>query len=152
MLPRHSMAAARSQVLLSNVISFWHLRSLLSRGSVPAFPRTWPKDVRTRSQCRLHVVDVRPFSRQLLVFMASARIASPCFTRPKFELGLSSRAPHVSAKRVRLSCSPKSLVLSFMRHDVLNIDPSTPHLSSSPLAPVVIMLVVVDDSVMHGLL
>ena len=64
-------------------------------------------------------------------FMASARIASPCFTRPKFELGLSSRAPQVSAKRVRLSCSLKSLVFSFLRHDVLNVGPSTPHLSST---------------------
>ena len=36
-------------------------------------------------------------------FMQSARIACPCFTRPRFELGLSSRAPQISAKRVRLS-------------------------------------------------
>ena len=36
-------------------------------------------------------------------FMQSARIACPSFTRPRFELGLSARAPHVSAKRVRLS-------------------------------------------------
>ena len=41
---------------------------------------------------------------------------SPCFTRPRFELGLSSGAPQVSAKRFRLSCSLKSRVFSFVRH------------------------------------
>ena len=64
--------------------------------------------------------------------MTSARIVSPCFTRPRFELGLSSRAPQVSAKRVRLSCFLKSRVLSSIHHDVLDIDLSTQHLSSSP--------------------
>ena len=39
--------------------------------------------------------------------MTSARSASPCFTRPMFELGLSSRAPQVSAKRVRLPSSSR---------------------------------------------
>ena len=33
--------------------------------------------------------------------MSSTRTASPCFTRPRFELGLSSRDPQVSAKRAR---------------------------------------------------
>ena len=42
-----------------------------------------------------------------------------------FELGLSSRAPQVSAKRVRLACSLKSRVLSSIHHDVLNIGRST---------------------------
>ena len=37
-------------------------------------------------------------------FMQSTRIAFPCFPRPRFELGLSSRVPQVSAKRARLSC------------------------------------------------
>ena len=37
--------------------------------------------------------------------MPSARSASPWFRRPRFELGLLSRAPQVSAKRVRLSCT-----------------------------------------------
>ena len=36
-------------------------------------------------------------------FMQSARIAFSCFTRPRFELGLSSRAPQISVKRVRLT-------------------------------------------------
>ena len=36
--------------------------------------------------------------------MQSARIASPCFPPPRFELGLSSRVPQVSAKRARPSC------------------------------------------------
>ena len=31
----------------------------------------------------------------------SARIVYPCFPRPRFELGLSSRVPQVSAKRTR---------------------------------------------------
>ena len=53
--------------------------------------------------------------------MTCARTASPCFTRPRFELGLSSRAPQVSAQRVRLLCSTKTRVFSFMRHHVLNV-------------------------------
>ena len=48
-------------------------------------------------------------------FMISARIAS----RPRFELGLSSRAPQVSAKRVRLSCSLKSQVFSSIHYSTL---------------------------------
>ena len=43
--------------------------------------------------------------------MMSVRIASPCFPRPRLELGLSSRVPQVSAKRVRQSCSIKSRTL-----------------------------------------
>ena len=81
-----------------------------------------------------------------LGFMTSARIASPCFTRP------SSRAPQVSAKRVRLSCSLKERVFSFMHHDVLHVGLSTPPMSSSPFAPVAFVLEVFDDSVVHGLL
>ena len=83
-----------------------------------------------RDVCK--VVDVRPFSPSTFGFMTSARIASPCFTRPSFELGHSLRAPQASAKRVRLSCSLKSRVLSSIHHDVLNVALSTPHLSSSP--------------------
>ena len=41
-------------------------------------------------------------------FVTSARIASPCFTRPRFELELSSHVPQVSAKRDRLSCTIRS--------------------------------------------
>ena len=80
--------------------------------------------------------------------MRSARIASPCFTRPRFELGVSSRAPQVSNKRIRLSCSLKSHVFSSIHHDVLNGGLSTPHLSSSTLA--IITLGVFDDSVMNS--
>ena len=79
-------------------------------------------------------------------FMTSARIASSCVTRPRFELGHSSRAPQVSAKRVRLSCSLKSRFFSCMHHDVLNVGLFTPHMSSSPFAPVAIMPDVFDDS------
>ena len=53
--------------------------------------------------------------------MTCARTASPCFTRPRLELGLSSRALQVSAQRVRLLCSTKTRVFSFMRHHVLNV-------------------------------
>ena len=41
-------------------------------------------------------------------------------------------------------------VLSIMHHDVVNVDPSAPHLSSSPFAPMVIMPDVFDDSVMNS--
>ena len=34
--------------------------------------------------------------------MPSARAASPCFPRPRSELGLSSRVPQISVKRARL--------------------------------------------------
>ena len=54
-------------------------------------------------------------------FVTCAQTACPCFTRPRFELGLSSHAPQVSAQRVRLSCSIKSRVFSFMRHHVPNV-------------------------------
>ena len=43
--------------------------------------------------------------------MMSARIASLCFPRPRFELGLSSRVPQISTRRVRQSCSIKSRTL-----------------------------------------
>ena len=108
--------------------------------------------VRTHSACRLQVMKRQAILPSTLGFMTSAWIASSCFTRPRFELGLSSRAPEISAKQVRLSCSLKSRVLSSMHHDVLNVGLFTPHISSSPFAPVVIMLDVFDDLVVHGLL
>ena len=49
-----------------------------------------------------------------LGFLTSARVASPCFERHKFELEFSTRAPQVSAQRDRLSCSLKSHLISFM--------------------------------------
>ena len=146
-LPWHSMAAARCQVLLT-------LAQRRQLGCVfgPSSPEDLflPSQEPGQSMCTLLLRGVwKSWTSGLfpltLGFMTCARIASSCFTRPKFELGLSSRAPQVSAKRVRLSCSLKSRVFSFMRHDVLNIGLSTPHLSSSPFAPVVIMLDVFDD-------
>ena len=47
----HSRSASQAWV---------RLRSVLSRGSVRAFPRTWAKPVRTHSAWRLQVVDVKP--------------------------------------------------------------------------------------------
>ena len=41
-------------------------------------------------------------------------------------------------------------VLLIMRHDVVNVGPSTPHLLSSPFAPMVIMPDFFDDSVMNS--
>ena len=41
-------------------------------------------------------------------------------------------------------------VLSIMRHDAVNVGPSTPHLLSSPFAPMVIIPDVFDDSVMDS--
>ena len=148
----HGCCSLSSTAHSRSASSAWvRLRSLLSRGSVP------PSQGLGQSMCALVLRGVCTSwtSGHLPLtpgFMTSARIASPCFTRPKFELGLSSRAPEVSAERVRLSCTLKSRVFSSMHHDVLNVGLSTPHISSSPFAPVVIMLDVFDDSVVHGLL
>ena len=94
------------------------LRSLLSRRSVSCLPNDLGKACAHRSAGRLHLGSLLPASR---------------------DPGLSwdsSRAPQVSAERVRLSRSIKSRVFSFTRHDVLNVGLSTPHLSSTPFAPV----------------
>ena len=153
-LPWHSMVAARCQVLIT-------LAQRRQLGCVfnPFSPEDLflPSQGLGQSMCALVLRGVCTSwtSGHLPLtpgFMTSARIASSCFTRPKFELGLSSRAPEVSAERVRLSCSLKSRVFSSMHHDVLNVGLSTPHISSSPFAPVVIMLDVFDDSVVRGLL
>ena len=66
----------------------------------------------TCSLWRLLGLDIRsgPLSSTCGLMM-SARIASPCFPRPRFEVGLSSHVPQVSAKRVRKSCSIKSRTL-----------------------------------------
>ena len=100
----HSRSASSASV---------RLRSLLSNGSVTTFPRTWARHVRTLSSQRLQVVDASHSSSRVSAaeFWASCvRIAVSCFTRPRFELGLASRGPQVSAKRVRLSCSTKSRI------------------------------------------
>ena len=80
--------------------------------------------------------------------MQSARIACPCFTRPRFELGLSPRAPQVSAKRVRLSWPIKSQAPLSIPHDVANVCPFMTNLSSSTFARVVVALDLFDDSAM----
>ena len=116
-------------------LAWVRLRSVLSRESVPAFPRTWAKPVRTHSAWRLQVVDVSGVCKSWMSShlpltlgpMTSARIASSCFTRPRFDLELSSTAPQIPAKRVRLSCSLKPRVFSSTHHDVLNVGLSTPH-------------------------
>ena len=126
----HSMDAARCQEPL-NVISF-------GASSIPPLQRICrclPNDL-GKACAHYFCVTFANRGRQAILpsnvgFMTSARIASSCFTRPRFELGLSSRAPQVSAKRVRLSCTLKSRVLSSIHHDVLNIGLSTLHLSSS---------------------
>ena len=137
--PWHSMSLHGGRLVVKYLRSAspasMRFRSLLSKGSVPAFPKTWAKHV---------CVALASRGRQTILpltcgFTTSARIASSCFTRPRFELALASHAP-VSAKRVRLSCSINSRVFAFMRHDVFHVGPSTPHLTSSPLASVVISL------------
>ena len=80
-------------------------------------------------------------------FMQSARIVFPCFTRPRFELGLSSGAPEVSAKRVRLSQPIRSQVLRFIPPDVVNICPMT-NLSLSTFTRMVNAVDLFDDSAM----
>ena len=121
-LPWHSMVAARCHVLLT-------LAQRRQLGCVfdPSSPEDLflPSQGHGRGMCALILRGVCNSwtSGRLpstLGFTTSARIASPCFTRPRFELGLSSRAPQVSAKRVRLSCFFKSRVSSFIHHDVLN--------------------------------
>ena len=103
MLPVHSMVAVRCQELLS-VINF-------GASSIPPLQRIRPCLPKDLGKACAHSFCVTFVSRGRLLstfgFMTSARIASPCFTRPRFELGLSSPAPQVSAKRVRLSCSSR---------------------------------------------
>ena len=142
MLPWHSMAAARCQVLLT-------LAQRRQLGCVfdPSSRKNLflPSQAPGRSMCALVLRGVckswtsanHPLT---LGFMMSARSASSCFTRPMFELGLSSRAPQVSAHEFdghapscRGSFRPCITMYS-------NVGLSTPHTSSSPFA------------VVHGLL
>ena len=85
----------------------------------------------TRSLWRFWGLNIRrgPLS-STCGLMVSAWVASPCFPRPRFELGLSSRVPQVSAKRVRHSRVADSPII---RHDVFDVGPSTPYFSS-PMA------------------
>ena len=109
MLPWHSMAAAHTPL---PVISF-------DASSIPPLQRicsSHPKGLSkacahsffvTLASCRRAILHRGPLP-PTCGFMTSARIAPPCFPRPRFELGLSSRVPQFSAKRVRPSCSTKS--------------------------------------------
>ena len=108
--------AARCQALLtacSTSSASVRLRSLLSKGSVPAFPKNLSKACAHSffvafASCGLRaILHCGPLPPTCSI-MTSARIASPCFPLPRFELGLSSRVPQVSAKRVPLSCTTKS--------------------------------------------
>ena len=54
--------------------------------------------------CLLHS-EAPIFGLQCRGLMPSTRIVSPCFTRPRFQLGLSSRAPPDSTKRDRSTWS-----------------------------------------------
>ena len=78
----------------------------------------------------------------------SARIASPCFPRPRFELGLSSRVPQVSAKRDRQSCSIKSRILCSSITMCSTLARPRPFFFSLPM---IIVLGVFDDSVTNSL-
>ena len=136
------MVTARCHVLLTLAQrrpAWVRLRSLLSRGSVPAF-QGHGRGMRAlilRGVCKPWTSGHLPST---LGFMTSARIASTCFTRPRFELGLSSRAPlsppnefdcHASSSRGSLRSSIKMYS---------NVGLSTPQVSTSSFAPVVNML------------
>ena len=91
-----SSVSSTAQFLLT-VISFG---ASLSRGSVPAFTKNLGKACAhsffvTSASCgRRAILHRRPLP-PTCGFMTSARIASPCFPRPKFELN-SPRAFHKS--------------------------------------------------------
>ena len=115
---RHASLALHGCCSLSNTA---HSRPQLCvfdpsspEGSVPSFPKDLGKACAHSFCVRFGSRERQPILPP--TFGSSARIVSSCFTRPRFELGHSSRAP-----RVRLSCSIKSQVFSFMRHDVLNV-------------------------------
>ena len=63
--------------------------------------------------------------RRLVNSRCSARIASHCFPRPRFELGLLSPVPEVSAKRVRQQVAGSPII----RHDEFDVGLSTPFFS-----------------------
>ena len=78
--------------------------------------------------------------------MPSARVASTWFRPPSFELGLSSCASKCLRQTSPTVMLRRVAGLSFMRHDVLNVGLSTPHLSLSPCAPMISMLDVIVSS------
>ena len=80
-------------------------------------------------------------------FMMSARIASPCFPRPRFELGLSSRVPPVF-RQTSSTVTPHQVAGSPIVHcDVLDVGPPVPYFSST----VTIMFDVLDNSATDSL-
>ena len=121
MLPWHSLALNQCQVLVSSCTS-------VSASVPPILPHL--KDLSLLFQesspntCALFLRNVcfLTSSRSLSSScgcVQSVLIAYPCFPRPRFELGHTSRVPQVSAKRARPP-----------RPNVVNIGPSTPSLSS----------------------
>ena len=83
-------------------------------------------------------------------FMQSARIACPCFTRPKGLSWDSRRALHKSPPEEFDWHDPpgRKLLGQSIPHDANNVCPFTTNLSSSTFAWVVIELDVFDDSAM----
>ena len=124
MHPWHYMAAARCLVLLAHAQSH-QLRCGIEDRPLQKICSCLLQDLGktcAHSFCLAFAIH----GRQAILpptfgFVTCARTASPCFTRPRSELGLSSRAPQVSAPGVQLLCSIKSRVFSFMRHHVLNV-------------------------------
>ena len=103
-LPWHSLVAAPCHVPLPSC-------SAATASALSLLWRLWGVDIRRgplSSTCGL---------------MMSARIASPCSPRPRFELGLSSRVSNMSANRVRQSCFIMSRDSPIIRHDVVDVWP-----------------------------
>ena len=67
-----------------------------------------------------------PRSRGL---MPSTRIVSPCFARPRFQLGLSSRAPPDLTKRARSTLSDRSWLAFITMYSTLQVLQRVPFLS-----------------------
>ena len=75
--------------------------------------------------------------------MMTARIASPCVPRPRFELGFSS-ARSTGLRQTRSTVMLHQVAGSpIIRHDVFDVGPSTPYFS----LPMIIVLGDNDDSV-----
>ena len=107
-LPWHSMAAVRRQVLLSSCTSL--------SVSVPPDPSS-PKDLHALSFCEKCVLTSSHSVPSSCGSVQSARIAYSCFPRPRFELGLSSCFPQVSAKtRAPRSSVTKKSTLARRHH------------------------------------
>ena len=66
--------------------------------------------------------------------MPSTRIVSPCFARPRFQLGLSSRAPPDLTKRARSTLSDRSWLAFITMYSTLR-DPLSAHSFRTPRSP-----------------